>query len=148
MTGTSKAVPPVSGDRSPDAVRSGRATILIIDDSKTSLAFVSKALRLAGHHPVPVDNPIAVPAVVMREKPHAYLVDLLMPSLSGEKVVEFLRDHHLIDTAPVILYSDQPQAELEAAARRCGANGAVRKSADPQELVRSIDAVLASTRRT
>lgn len=146
MTASSKVPSPDPGETAPDPGRAGRATILIIDDSKTSLAFVSKALKQAGHHPVAVDNPFAVPGMVMREKPDAFLVDLFMPSLSGEKVVEFLREHHLIDTAPVIIYSDQPQAELEAAARRCGANGAVRKSADPEELVRSIDAVLATTR--
>jgi len=147
MTGASKANSPGPGDVSSATHRGGKATILIIDDSKTSLAFVSKALRQAGHNPVPVDNPFAVPGVVMREKPDAFLVDLFMPSLSGEKVVEFLRERHLIDAAPVIFYSDQPQAELEAAARRCGANGAVRKSADPEELVRSIEAVLAAAKR-
>ena len=39
----------------------------------------------------------------------------------------------------LILYSAKPPTELDAFARRCGADGFIKKSTDPESLVRQVD---------
>jgi DNA-binding NtrC family response regulator len=110
-----------------------RAKILIVDDSQIMREFVQTILADEGYEVIGLDSPTGFSRTLVQEKPDLVLMDVSMPALSGDKLVEIaLRSglHH----CPIVLYSDRTDAELAALADECGAAGYIRKSQDPSLL--------------
>jgi DNA-binding response OmpR family regulator len=107
-----------------------RAKILIVDDSEIIRDFVQTVLAEEGYEVIGLDSAIGFSRILVQEKPDLVLMDVSMPGLSGDKLVEIaLRSglHH----CPIVLFSDRSDAELTALVDDCGAAGYVRKSQDP-----------------
>lgn len=117
--------------------------IVVIDDSAIALAMTRDALEAAGFRVVALDTPIGASVVATQEKPDVVLVDVAMASMSGEIVVKNLRARAKGSTRTrVLLYSDRPDREMQELANRCGADGYIRKSGDPDALVADVTAAL------
>ncbi len=114
-----------------------RRCILVIDDSELSLMVVSAALEGAGFLVHTFASVFAVTGQLDVLKPAAIVVDLMMPALGGDMVVDILR-RNAQHQCPIILYSGAPEAELSARAAACRADGYVRKSHDVGPLVRFV----------
>jgi CheY-like chemotaxis protein len=117
--------------------------ILVVDDSQICLEATAMMLEDAGCTVVTVDSPFALSSALVREQPDLVLVDVTMPGLTGDKLVEITLRNRTGGRAPVIvLHSDRSEAELRALARSCGAAGFIRKTSDQQTLAREIDRYL------
>ena len=134
----------VAPDRTPaSAGASGdfqmaKAKILMVDDSPVILEAGRMALEEAGYEVLTLENPLTVPGVVRREKPDLVLIDVNMPAVNGDSVIQIVNTHGLASKAPVILYSDIPERELELRAKKCGAAGYIRKTGDDEALVAQV----------
>ena len=116
-----------------------KGKILIVDDSPTALKVARLALENAGYEVITRKEAVLVSSTIMREDPQIVLLDVTMPAVTGDKLVEIIRSHPACAGTIVLLYSVKPAAELEALARRCGADGFIQKGPDASLLARQID---------
>lgn len=101
--------------------------ILVVDDSPILLESTALALEDAGHEVLTLDNPLSVAAVVRKERPTLMLIDLNMPTLTGDMVARIVSDYGVAKEMKVVLYSDVDERELAQRASACGATGFIPK---------------------
>ena len=116
-----------------------KGKILVIDDSAAARKIVSKTLESAGYEVIAKKQAVLVTSTIVREKPHIVLLDVNMPAIQGDKLVEIIRGHPAGAGTILLLYSVKPAAELEALARRCGADGFIHKGAEASLLPQQMD---------
>jgi DNA-binding response OmpR family regulator len=128
-----------------------KAKIMLIDDSELLLDVISATLRDAGYEVITRSLAVGAGAHIMRERPDLVLLDVSMPLMSGAEISETIRKSSLARGTCIILHSDRPARELEELVERCGADGYIRKGADPGKLVTEVRGWIdraASVRRT
>ena len=114
-----------------------RTRVVIIDDSATAIDLVSVALESAGYEVHGFTSIFDAPSRVDQLKPALIIVDLLMPALGGDKVIDVLRKHSH-HRCPIVLHSSADEHELRQRALACGAQAYVRKTRDFAALVRTV----------
>lgn len=107
--------------------------VLILDDSSLVRELVDITLSEHGYDVIGLSSPFEFTAALRREHPDLVLMDVTMPALAGDKVVEFTRMHSL-ERCPIVLFSDRSEEELASLAARCGADGFIRKTLGPEAL--------------
>lgn len=122
-------------------MKSERPTIVLLDDSEVCLEVTSDALEAAGMKVVTANSGLGASRLLAATRPDCVVVDVSMPALSGDKLVEIIR-RSLVRDVPVILHSDRPLHELRSIANACGADGAVVKTTDCQRLIEEIRRML------
>ncbi len=116
-----------------------RGKVLIVDDSSSALKMASLALKNAGYEVIAKKEAILVSSTIQREKPQIALFDVNMPAIQGDKLAEIVRGHPACAETVLLLYSSQPDVELETLARNCGADGFIQKGLDAGNLVRQVN---------
>jgi DNA-binding response OmpR family regulator len=111
--------------------------ILVIDDSETVLEATSIVLEDAGYEVIPMSSAALFAVTLNRAKPDLALIDVSMPVVAGQLVVGLARRHQL-HPCVIALYSSQPEETLAWIAEDCGADGYVRKTSKPEELLRHV----------
>lgn len=109
-----------------------RAKLLIVDDSAIIREFVQTILE-DEYEVIGLDSPTGFSRILVQERPDVVLMDVSMPALSGDKLVEIALRSGL-HRCPIVLYSDRSDAELARLVEECGASGYIRKSQDPTSL--------------
>lgn len=116
-----------------------KAKILIVDDSELVLEIYNNVLDEAGFEVITRNTPFGTSSIIATEKPNLVLIDIFMPALSGDKLVEIVRrDDKDIKNTKVLLFSDRPLDELKSISASCGANGFIRKTGNHKELIQNI----------
>lgn len=103
------------------------ARVLVIDDSPMTVQLITQALAGVG---LAADAASDLAALDQRLAEHTYdlvLVDVNMPEMYGDDVVEFLRVQRQLK-AKLYLYSDISETELANKARAAGADGYITKA--------------------
>ncbi len=100
------------------------------------------ALEDEGFDVITMENPLVLAAAVRKERPDLVLIDVNMPAVTGDVVTGIVNSHGVTRRTPVVLYSDIPVEELAERARRCGASGFIRKTADEDDFVRRVRSFL------
>jgi DNA-binding response OmpR family regulator len=118
-----------------------KGKILIVDDSEIVRELVKVAFEEVGYTVVTVDNPLGFSNVLRRERPSIALVDVTMPALVGNKLVEIALRHRAHD-CPIVLFSDRSEKELQQLTRSSGASGYIRKTGDMVALVAAVEKYL------
>lgn len=106
-----------------------RTKVLVVDDSEIIREATRTVLEEEGFEVIGLDSPTGFSRTLVQEKPDLVLMDVSMPTLNGDKLVEIaLRSglHH----CPIVLFSDRPDVELARLVEECGATGYIRKSLD------------------
>jgi adenylate cyclase len=111
--------------------------ILVVDDSDIACDFVRSVLEEAGYVVLTLNSHFGFVKMLRDEKPHLVLIDVTMPVLSGPKLVELARSKRL-HQCPIVLYSDRDEEDLSRLARSCGADGYIKKSTNPAELMAAV----------
>jgi len=112
-----------------------RAKVFVLDDSPTFLAYARALLEGEGFDVATFDSPLGITREVIRQQPDIVIVDVNMPSITGDKVCQLVRSASYARSVAIILHSSLPETELHDLARKCGADGFVQKSRDPKRLV-------------
>ncbi len=116
-----------------------KGKVLVIDDSSAARKIVSLTLEDAGYEVIAKKQAVLVTSTILREKPDIVLLDVNMPAIQGDKLVEIIRGQPAGDGTILLLYSVKPAGELGVLARRCGADGFIQKSADASLLPQQMD---------
>lgn len=119
-----------------------KGKVMIVDDSEMILEMVKCILEDAGYEVVTRDSPFGTAVAVATEKPDLILLDVAMPALSGNKIVEVVKDNHKLKDVKVCLFSDRSRRELSELVSSCGADGFIQKTDDDDDFVRQVAACM------
>lgn len=117
-----------------------RKKIVLLDDSDLIRELVRETLEQAGYEVIDTNTPFGFSNMLRREKPDLALLDVTMPTLRGDKLAEIAIQHGI--GCPIVLFSDRPEAELDQMVRTVKAAGYIRKTADMDDIVRSVERFL------
>lgn len=120
------------------------ARVLVIDDSPMMVQLITQALEGVG---LAADSASDLAELDKQLDAHTYdlvLVDVNMPEMYGDDVVEFLKVQRQIK-AKLYLYSDISEEELTAKAAAVGADGYITKSSGLETAVEVIKNALSSS---
>lgn len=103
------------------------ARVLVIDDSPMLIELMLKALSSSGVEAAGATDLASLDERLSGENFDLILVDVNMPEMFGDDVVEFLRTQRKV-TSKLVLYSDISESELAAKAKSSGADGFIIKT--------------------
>jgi CheY-like chemotaxis protein len=109
--------------------------VLVVDDSDTARGMMCSTLERAGYEVLELPSAIGATRIIQQNSVSVVVVDVNMPGLSGDSLVEVLRMHPRFRDLIIVVVSAQPASDLEALRAQCGADGALIKSDIKAELV-------------
>ena len=114
--------------------------ILLVDDSKTELHFLSELLAKRGYKVRTAENGDDAMRRLGEEKPDLILMDVVMPGQNGFQLTRAItRDPRFLDV-PVIMCTSKNQETDKVWGMRQGARDYVVKPVDANELIAKIRA--------
>jgi DNA-binding response OmpR family regulator len=112
--------------------------ILLIDDDTNLLGAVRRLLTAAGFDVLTSDSPLRLPQIAQREKIDLVLLDIEMPALTGEHVLEMTALFEFLREIPIVLHSARNEEDLQALVERSNAVGYIKKTGNPMSLVAQV----------
>ena len=114
--------------------------VLIVDDSKTELMFLSDLLQKSGMQVRTAENADEAFKRLAEEKPDLILMDVVMPGQNGFQLTRSIsRDPKYADV-PIIMCTSKNQETDRVWGMRQGARDYVVKTVNPEELLSKIKA--------
>lgn len=120
-----------------------KGKIMIVDDSEIILEMVKCILEEAGYEVITRDSPFGTAVAASTEKPDLILLDVSMPALSGDRIVEVVKDNQKLRDVKVCLFSDRSVRELNELVSSCGADGFIQKTDDDSDFVIQVQSYIA-----
>ena len=117
----------------------GKAKVLVIDDDEKALAVARRQLEAAGYDVITSESALKLPVIVQREKPDLVLLDIEMPALSGEHVLDLTAMFDFLRNIPIVLHSGKSEEELQALVAKSNARGYIRKTGNPLSFIQQIE---------
>lgn len=84
---------------------SPQKTIVIVDDEPDTAEMFAEMMRMSGYDIIKAYDGVSAVDLILREKPDAVVLDLMMPDLSGLEVLSLLRKEIDLSSTPVIVVS-------------------------------------------
>lgn len=121
----------------------GSKVVMVIDDETAMLSLVATKLKRHGVAAIKVSSAEQALHLIKSMKPNLFLVDVLMPTMSGYELCRRIRMNVHTRDIPVVMFSalDTPQSRQQAL--ECGANAFIPKLRF-SELIDEITALLSS----
>ena len=130
-----------------EAVLRAAATVLVVDDSPTSLVTEAAALRAGPYRVLTARSGAEGISRATREGPDLVLLGMRVAEASGFEVCRRLRTHPVTRTVPLILLAAlEDSASLEVCAAH-GCDGYVAKPIDPAQLLAKVHDCLGRSSR-
>jgi twitching motility two-component system response regulator PilH len=114
--------------------------ILLVDDSKTELHFLTDVLVRNGFRVRTAENGDEAMRRIAEEKPDLILMDVVMPGQNGFQLTRAITRDPLYADVPVIMCTSKNQETDKVWGMRQGARDYVVKPVNGDELVRKIRA--------
>jgi two-component system alkaline phosphatase synthesis response regulator PhoP len=113
------------------------ATILLIEDDKLMIKLYVGKLNDEGFEVLTAENGLDGLEMAKKNKPDLILLDILMPGLRGDSVLEELKKDPILKSTPVIMLTNLDKEEL--ASRFKGANDFLIKAQnDPSDVIKIV----------
>jgi two-component system OmpR family response regulator len=119
-----------------------KGKILIIDDDERALAIARRNLESGGYEVLTCSSALKMPQLVQREKPDLVLLDVEMPALSGEHVLDLATLFDFLRAVPIVIHSSKSEEELASLVARSQAKGYIRKTGNAISFVSQVEAFL------
>jgi putative two-component system response regulator len=118
--------------------------LLIIDDSKSSLAALDLAIRrFAGCDIEMFSNPLEALTRSSESEFDLVLVDYMMPELNGVEVIRRLRQQRAYENVPIVMVTSKTERAVRLEALGAGATDFLNKPFDPLELQARVSNLMA-----
>ena len=119
--------------------------VLLVDDEKDLTFFVKKNLESKGDYQVRVCNDARLVTAEIRDfQPHAVVLDMMMPEMSGEDVAAGLRESKETEHLPIVfLTALVKEGEVGSSGNVIGGQFFVAKPVKIDELIRVIKRAIA-----
>ena len=115
--------------------------ILVVDDSKTELYFLSDLLSKSGYSVKTAENGEQALAALAAEKPDLILMDVVMPGQNGFQLTRQITRDPQYSAIPVIMCTSKKLETDKVWAMRQGASDYVIKPVNAGELLSKIRAL-------
>lgn len=125
-----------------------KGKIVVIDDDAKALAVAKRLLEAAGYEVITSDSPLRMPQLVQRERPNLVLLDLEMPALSGEHVLDFTTLFDFLREVPIVIHSAKDEDSLKSLVERSPAVGYIRKTNNGLTFVSQVERFIAESQRS
>ncbi len=110
-------------------------SILIVDDHKDGAHTLSQLLRLKGYMVEVCEDGVQCITLAERIRPHAMIMDLKLPGMSGYDVAQSIRAHAELKKMLLIAYTGYASPSVKARALAAGFDRYVVKPVLIDELV-------------
>jgi two-component system NtrC family sensor kinase len=130
-----------SHDRDGNAAHNG-LTVLAIDDSPTFMLLLTETLSDAGYRVISAVTGEEGLRVAAAQRPHAIIVDGVLPGIDGATVVRRVRLDAALRSVPCILLTATEEREAELRALESGADAFVRKDQELDLILAKLSALL------
>lgn len=107
----------------------------MIDDSPVARSALRQHLEHAAIDVFDLASAIGATRAILQNGIDAVVVDVSMPGLSGDKLVEVLRRNSRLKGLAIVLVSAKPSEELQEIARTCACDGVLSKEEVEGKLV-------------
>jgi DNA-binding response OmpR family regulator len=102
--------------------------ILVVDDSEIVLAMAREALEGGGFDVLTAANAREADSVIFsKNRPDLIVMDVMLPTLDGDKKARMLKDNDETKAIPILLLSSKPDQELRKLTAQSGSDGYIRK---------------------
>lgn len=118
--------------------------ILVVEDDRDQLLGLTAMLRMGGYDVVGASEGVAGIAKAKNDRPDLILLDLGLPAGNGFWFLETLRGSPDVGQTPVIVLTAMDAGRSKEKAFAAGADGFGQKPIDRDDLLRSIDGLLAA----
>lgn len=112
-----------------------RRKVLVIDDSDAARHAIRDLLLQADYEVLLLPSAIGATRLILQQRIEAVIVDLSMPGLSGDRLVEVLRKNARLSELIVILVSGESDADLQKIRSKVQVDAVMSKIAVKHELV-------------
>ncbi len=116
--------------------------VLIIDDSATIVAVLSKMMRQNGYEPISAGDAESGIEIAKRERPALIFLDIVLPGMNGFAALRALRREPETREVPVIMISGNAQATEQFYAQRIGADDFMKKPFGRAEVFSRIEQLI------
>ncbi len=113
-----------------------RLKVLVIDDDDIAREAMCDLLRDVGHEVHDLPSAIGATRTIYEQNIQAVVLDVLMPSINGDKLARVLRQAAKGKQLAILLVSSCPLPQLQSLALAAQADAVVAKSSVRKELVR------------
>jgi len=107
---------------------------LVVDDSRSARAFLSRLLDKHGLEVDTADSAEAAIAQLERQRPDVIFMDHLMPGMDGFQAVQTIKSNPLTAGIPILMYTSQEGELYLGQARALGATGVLPKQIKPGDV--------------
>ena len=114
--------------------------VLVVDDSKTELMFLSDMLQKQGLQVRTAENGEEAMRSLAEDRPDLILMDVVMPGQNGFQLTRAITRDPQFANVPVIMCTSKNQETDRVWGMRQGASDYVVKPVNPDELLRKIKA--------
>ena len=111
---------------------------LVVDDSKSARAFLSRILE---RHEIAVDAADSAEAAIdylTRNKPDVIFMDHMMPGMDGFQAVQSIKNNPRTSTIPILMYTSQEGDLYLGQARALGAEGVLPKQIKQSDVTKML----------
>ena len=115
--------------------------ILVVDDSKTELMFMTDLLQKSGFSVKTAENADDTFRRLAEEKPDLILMDVVMPGQNGFQLTRAITRDPLYADVPIIMCTSKNQETDRVWGMRQGARDYITKPLDTEELLAKIRAL-------
>ena len=119
-------------------------TLLYVEDNADALAVMSEMLRLSGYTVIEASCGLDAVTAVRLKLPDAVVLDLGLPDVNGYEVARLIRQLPNGHDLPIIALTGYANSPDEGSAAQFGFSAHLVKPVDPEELTRTLDALLAA----
>jgi len=109
--------------------------IAIIEDDRNVLNLLKVILKDEGYEVYGAPTGIEIVNQLVNEKPDLIILDLMLPLLPGEKVIDTFQQKDVITGVPVIVISGKEEKEIKESAKEIGAVAYIKKPVDREKLI-------------
>ena len=115
--------------------------VLVVDDSKTELMFLTNMLQKKGMEVCTAENAEEAMRRLAEQKPDLILMDVVMPGQNGFQLTRAISRDPLYADVPIIMCTSKNQETDRVWGMRQGARAYITKPVDPAELKAKISAL-------
>ena len=115
--------------------------ILLIDDEKDILEFLSYNLSNAGYNVKVASNPLKGIKLAKKFGPNIIILDIMMPEMDGIEVCATLREENSLDDCLIVFLSARSESFTQISALESGGDDFINKPVKPKVFISKINAL-------
>jgi CheY-like chemotaxis protein len=109
--------------------------IMLVDDEPVILKMEKEALKPLGITIIEASSGVEAIKKLANEKPDVLFLDLVLPDMTGESIVKFVKSSETLKDVSVIVVTGREDTETIERCYRSGCDGYVTKPINPDSIV-------------